>query len=929
MKLSLISSKMGAEFQSKPPIPLVGHVITDDSMGLKQGISMQPINYNKVIKLLTDQHSVNLFERHMHSLQRLVKHYQAGFLIKDLVQVFKILNVCADRIQDNKQYIQPMLDILKICSKPFLKEKSSDEVAYSQIVVESISQLGYLMRVPSREVRLQLAKTLLSLYNRTQKKQEVRDHKPASSKYNMIMVERSDVAETLVKSLALLEDDVEVKLCILDVLQHLSAFSNVNCNKMLAAEAASRVCSRMNDPDPSGKLIFTSLEILWNLLENGDENDVAKQLNSYVCINALKEAFSQQMTSGFSHYDRQLRNDLLVISTLIATKCPDAPFIETGYAKQLILFATFQEVRSHNALVRHLKLSTNTEDFELKTMLINILAVLSKDSAFVPLLVEGHVLLGLFSYVRANENASQPQEWSPAQFEEIQLQAMSVLCTLSPLCVHDYMTCQGNTRLLLQLEWCVGKEDFAGHGNAYHGEGGRGNKRAQMRYCLHMMRSMVSIGSDAVNQDLVDQGAINQLLDILLSASHSESNDDFIDVEMQCDMLFIMSVICEKDMHRKELFNDKGVKVLLQYMRTNPDKLARGLGHHRLILATVDCIWCCVIGAYMNEDAFLEGQGLFLLLDLLETSAKNMHNLLIGCLLDLCENPKSVAHMMAWRGKKDCTIANLLVQIWREEEKAIGVSRDETDTSKPLMGTLQEQAGVTSLPANCPSQSIVDVSENMRAKIYALFCKIGFEDLPGLSAEDHVSLCIIERYLDFKQGEVWKEIHTELEQESVRPVTPDQEALAIIERATEEIASQVSDTQTDLLDAKEQQDLLDEQEMYAEIRENHRQKEKSLKKWDDYVARTSNYNLLKEVKSSQDQAIEDSRLEADYIESGTFHGTELSNLQTTTYQGRNIAVDSTPLELTGTSPILAHIEKDKDRGVTLRDRSAVFIPSEA
>ena len=58
--------------------------------------------------------------------------------------------------------------------------------------------------------------------------------------------------------------------------------------------------------------------------------------------------------------------------------------------------------------------------------------------------------------------------------------------------------------------------------------------------------------------------------------------------------------------------------MLLQYMRTNPDKLARGLGHHRLILATLDCIWCCVIGAYMNEDAFLEGQGLFLLLDLLQ-----------------------------------------------------------------------------------------------------------------------------------------------------------------------------------------------------------------------------------------------------------------------------------------------------------------------
>ena len=47
------------------------------------------------------------------------------------------------------------------------------------------------------------------------------------------------------------------------------------------------------------------------------------------------------------------------------------------------------------------------------------------------------------------------------------------------------------------------------------------------------------------------------------------------------------------------------------------------------------------------------------------------------------------------------------------------------DSSKPLMGVLQEEQGVISLPAHCPSQAIVDVSENMRAKIYALFCKIG------------------------------------------------------------------------------------------------------------------------------------------------------------------------------------------------------------
>lgn len=85
------------------------------------------------------------------------------------------------------------------------------------------------------------------------------------------------------------------------------------------------------------------------------------------------------------------------------------------------------------------------------------------------------------------------------------------------------------------------------------------------------------------------------------------------------------------------------------------------------------------------------------------------------------------------------------------------------DVSKPLMGRLQEECGTVSLPANCPSQAIVDVSENMRAKIYSLFCKIGFTDLPGLGVEDHVTLTTIEKYLDFKMGEVWTETMKELE----------------------------------------------------------------------------------------------------------------------------------------------------------------------
>jgi len=58
----------------------------------------------------------------------------------------------------------------------------------------------------------------------------------------------------------------------------------------------------------------------------------------------------------------------------------------------------------------------------------------------------------------------------------------------------------------------------------------------------------------------------------------------------------------------------------------------------------------------------------------------------------------------------------------------------------------------------------------------------------------------------------------ELELENVRPITPDKEALEAISTAIQIRTEQVQMIQTELLEAQKQQDLLDEQECYAKVR---------------------------------------------------------------------------------------------------------------
>ncbi|XP_021415726.1 cilia- and flagella-associated protein 69 isoform X2 [Oncorhynchus mykiss] len=908
MTKSYLTTSTGSKakvHRRKHAIPVIKHIAKDNDQE-KQEVLTKPIELSRVIHFLEDPLAATLKERQIFALKKVVKRCQKGFLLKELADVFKILYICAEKSKDHPEYTSVLCDLLKICRLPFLKEKTSDEVTYAQTVKESFSQMGFLMRVPNAEVRNQICHSIISVYSSVTSKHSVDGLHPTSLGYRVQLLEQSGLAETLVLSMALLENQPAVKLQVLQTLQMLSSSSDVNCSLILKAQGAQQICFHMNEPDPSGQVLFRSSEILWNLLERGCKEEVTAQLSNMDCIMALKEAFLHQLLNGFRHYDFQLRNDLLVITTLIAEN-PKSPLIESLFAKQLILFVTFPELKSHNPLVRNLKLSYNNEDFEMKRLLLNLVVVMSKDLSALQLFKEGHVVLALLHLVKPTaappEGQSGPRNWTPVQQEELQLQALATLATVAPLMLDDYMICQGNTCLLLLLEWCTERDAYFGQGHSFHGTGGRGSKKAQMRYCVRLLRSMVSLGNEAINQDLFDQGAISQLLVIIMQMEGSPEEEDVITLEIKADIQLILSALCENNPHRKELFGSEGVEMTVHFLKMSTEKFYSGLGHNKLILSTVDCVWSCIVGCYTTEDVFLEKEGIFLLLDLLHSSPRNMQNVVLGTLLELCDNPKTMSHILAWRGQKSLTTPGLLLQLWRQEEAELGVSRDLygriSDPKKPILCYYQEEEdSQVSLPANRPSAAVMDVSENLRSKIYSVFCKLGFEALPGLSTEDYITLSIVTRYLDFKVGEVWDEISKELSLEGVRPVTPDEEALDTIAKMTEDTARRVITQQSSMLEQRDKEDVSEEKRMYTEIRSNWKQQELTAQSWEHFVAKTSNYKILKETKEHQERSIDSSRPKPKHKEA-IFHPTQIHGLQITKFCGRVMTVESTPAHLTG------------------------------
>ncbi|XP_063523678.1 cilia- and flagella-associated protein 69 isoform X2 [Pongo pygmaeus] len=864
-------------------IPVVGVVTEDDEA---QGV-FKPMDLNRVIKLLEETDKDGLEEKQLKFVKKLVRCYQNGLPLRDLAQIFKILNLCAGKIKNQPHFIESAYDIIKLCGLPFLKKKVSDEITYAEDTANSIALLGDLMKIPSSELRIQICKCIVDFYHAEPPKKHIPGYQQASSSYKIQMAEVGGLAKTMVQSMTLLENQLVEKLWVLKVLQHLST-SEVNCTIMMKAQAASGICTHLNDPDPSGQLLFRSSEILWNLLEKSSKEEVIQQLSNLECLLALKEVFKNLFMRGFSHYDRQLRNDILVITTIIAQN-PEAPMIECGFTKDLILFATFNEVKSQNLLVKGLKLSNSYEDFELKKLLFNVIVILCKDLPTVQLLIDGKVILALFTYVKKPEK-QKIIDWSAAQYEELQLHAIATLSSVAPLLIEEYMSCQGNARVLAFLEWCESEDPFFSHGNSFHGTGGRGNKFAQMRYSLRLLRAMVYLEDETVNKDLCEKGTIQQMIGIFKNIiSKPNEKEEAIVLEIQSDILLILSGLCEnhiqrklqaliqllivfyhpvpgllwKNNHnlaywepelnskamRKEIFGTEGVDIVLHVMKTDPRKLQSGLGYNVLLFSTLDSIWCCILGCYPSEDYFLEKEGIFLLLDLLALNQKKFCNLILGIMVEFCDNPKTAAHVNAWQGKKDQTAASLLIKLWRKEEKELGVKRDKNrkiiDTKKPLFTSFQEEQKIIPLPPNCPSIAVMDVSENIRAKIYAILGKLDFENLPGLSAEDFVTLCIIHRYLDFKIGEIWNEIYEEIKLEKLRPVTTDKKALEAIITASENIGKMVASLQSEIIESQARQDVQNEQKVYAKIQATHKQRELANKSWENFLARTSNAKTLK------------------------------------------------------------------------------------
>ncbi|GAA47675.1 hypothetical protein CLF_100663, partial [Clonorchis sinensis] len=734
-------------------------------------------------------------------------------------------------IGQSHTYHTALLEIIRLCKHPFLKERSSDVHVYRDQCIEFISQLGYLLCGSSEKLQLSICHILEELYESTETRaQEMPDEsvQRVSPDFLRSAIENSDVIEYIFKLHVEMLNFSQLRFTTLRLIRKL-AKNSADCSRRLISLSAPKfICVSMCTPAFFNDLVSSSVEVIWNTIDHPYENmhtvsEWVNQVGEPQCLLQIRDAFFKLLAQGHSQVCRSIRNDLLTLLILVMKLAATAnvsdkpPLAKLGIVKQLAHLVTYEHIQCANPLFKSLRLPPNKQNFDLKKLLFLFLTNLAEDSCSLKTLSETQVINALLDWAyptseirvpnlnEANQREETPSEkeinletgstdsasaenssqndpsgaikptevsvtesprnsvriyntrlnaiaqWPVAFMEELQLHALDAMSTLCPVLPDDFLLYDGPNRVITLLKWCQTAGDFVGQGNSFHGSGGRHTRRAQMRYTLRLIRSLIVAKDERINkvryaalrtrniikialpysinflhphitsllrafQSFLDQDLVRLLVSSNplrslwrgsavqqgqrgegCQTSRQSTEDDFevdnIDLEIQSDILFILARICEDNVQqiieiaqvssktRAEGFilsrkylkllylfakgsskaseyrlkRLEGQDVLCNPFSNNHSDIVNSLliSNHpvlKLAIMLVDAIWCCVIGCPDSEAFFVSNQGLRMLLDLLEWYPNEICSQLLGCVIDLTENPQYVPQLLAWCG---------------------------------------------------------------------------------------------------------------------------------------------------------------------------------------------------------------------------------------------------------------------------------------
>ncbi|XP_018355188.1 PREDICTED: cilia- and flagella-associated protein 69-like [Trachymyrmex septentrionalis] len=734
---------------------------------------------------------------HVERISRLLSDYlreigDDGYPVRHLPVIMKILEFLAWKSRETNDYQEHLDRMLQLCSQPPLLKQASESLTSSVIIEHYFTFLGYLLIIlPNEEDVQRIHEALDCLLIRQTKPINIAAVKLDFCRRAM---ENSRLPIIIIELLEAAMPKIYPK--ILELAYTVASISNQCCHRMLQAGILNTLLTRMDLPcatelscaapldiplmgeEYPRDIMLLKMKLLWSLMRSVlSSKTLPEHLKDLPSLKqcamwGLRYSFKRQILRGqYCAVSLRIRNDIaaLILAGIVAL--PSWNLVSSGIAEDIVHLLPSIESGTTTIWAESVKFSNSKEDFFFKKILLMIIAYLADIEVYVFVMDKAMIMSIILRIIKFCMNEKDKGSFASLILLE---RAMHILSLLAPRIETKFVKRKGTLILLIMLKQIL-------------------NVEFDEYLTMIFTRSVCSIilqDSALLLEDFQKHGMIPLLIKLF---SNIMSLAKFTMKGQRILTLLLISLegLMKKQMSVQQMCERRSVELILEIFakclhQRNEDFQV----DQRLLLAIGSFVWKCIVRSPENLQIFLNGGGLYSMLDTIEIASYPVRCLYLGALTDICDTTFCGPCLCTWRGAdKKTGLISLFMNIWREEEDRIGMKRHADGSIDPedlQMGTEQWIDTYRFLLTEDVSPTITDMIDSVRSKIFSILkiierdgvkyemarqhYKILLEELP---TKDCVTLCYAEMYLKLKLGQMWTELSRNLEQTGVNPLSVD------------------------------------------------------------------------------------------------------------------------------------------------------------
>ena len=693
---------------------------TDETQSTQKQPSFEE-KINSIIETMESKYTSNLTDRHVDEIQKLIKEMNSNnyaFYYRELESLAHLISLQFQRIiHGQREFLPVLLSLVEICNRPFLKEKTSDELNFVPKTVHLLNSFSEILQenLTKSESMYMLFVSILNFINDfagtgiDEFKNQESDFKMKKiygnnfsllstlkneGTRNLRLISNSNILETLVLILTKNLYSEDCTIIIVSIMLNCALYK-VNAEKLAnLGTLKDYVKIISSSKDFRSLLVRCCIEAIWNVLENGGPH-ACKMMAYEEIVNSLYYTFNNVIKNCFRLDDRNIRNDICILINYVVSSPEshnyfiyrdasknknyymnddNALITQRTFLDTLLNYATYDEIKSiqreKDAIIRDSNynndskkqssldpheffFTTSPDDIEFKKIIWTCILYIIKDNYKNKVVFEE---LEKYKFINCLLLYLDPEAMRfscISRWQQPQLKDIQLL----------------SLNILLNIVPLYQDyfEKFKGYSTLikflqiYQ-------DKDRKTLCLKTINNIIN--SDVIKKDLTEEKLIDFLLEIINSNENS--------LECREYAFNIISQMCvDNKLAQKEFRRKGGIEILQKNL--NYQNVLDQIGNQKLfILVVLDCLWNAVIGNKRNEEQFIELDSLSTLFELLEQSDGIHIKIILSCIASLVDNKRSFSYFIQWKSKTNSNIdtTKLLINIYRSEDEKYGVKYD-------------------------------------------------------------------------------------------------------------------------------------------------------------------------------------------------------------------------------------------------------------